>query len=69
MRNPMKRSPMTASGQFTLALHREPSPHLDEARKEELLKALADLMLEALGAESGEDQNEKEESDESKGHA
>jgi hypothetical protein len=68
-RNPMKRSPKTASGQFTLALQREPSPHLDEARKEELLKALADLMLEALGGESGENQGEKEGSDESKDHA
>jgi hypothetical protein len=61
----MKRSPRTASGQFTLALHRDPSPHLDEARKEELLKALADLMLEALGEESGKNQGGKEESDES----
>jgi hypothetical protein len=65
----MKRSPKTASGQFTLALHREPSSPLDEASKEELLKALTDLMLEALGAESGEDQSEKEASDESKDHA
>jgi len=65
----MKRSPKTASGQFTLALHRDPSPPLDEARKEELLKALADLMLEALGGESGENQGEKEGSDESKDHA
>ena len=61
----MKRSPRTASGQFTLALHRDPSPHFDEARKEELLKALADLMLEALGEESGKNQGEKEGSDES----
>ena len=65
----MKRSPKTASGQFTLALHREPSPPLDEARKEELLKALADLMLEALGAESGVDQSEKEASAESQDHS
>ena len=69
IRNPMKRSLKTASGQFTLALHREPSPHLDQARKEELLKALADLMLEALGAESGEDQSKEEESDEFEDHA
>jgi hypothetical protein len=68
IRNPMKRSPKTASGQFTLTLHREPNPPLDEARKEELLKALADLMLEALGAESAESQSEEEESDESKDH-
>jgi hypothetical protein len=69
IRNPMKRSPKTASGQFTLALHREPSPPLDAARKEELLKALADLLLEALGAESGGDQSEEEQSDESEAHA
>ena len=65
----MKRSPKTASGQFTLALHRDPSPPLDESTKEELLKALADLMLEALGGESGENQREEEGSDESKDHA
>jgi len=65
----MKRSPKRASGQFTLALHRDPPPHLDEARKEELLKALADLLLEALGGESTENQDEKEGSDESKDHA
>jgi hypothetical protein len=68
-RNPMKRSPKTASGQFALALHREPGPDLDEVRKEELLKALADLLLEALGGESGENQDDKEGSDESKDHA
>ena len=66
---PMKRLPKTASGQFTLALHREASSPLDEARREELLKALADLMLEVLGAESREEQSEKEASDESKDHA
>lgn len=65
----MKRSPKTVSGQFTLALHRDPSPPLDETRKEEVLKALADLMLEALGGESGENQGEKERSDESQDHA
>ena len=65
----MKRLPKTASGQFTLPLHRDPSPPLDEPRKEELLKALADLMLEALGGESGENQSGKEASDESKDHA
>jgi hypothetical protein len=67
--NPMKRSPKTANGQFTLALHRDPSPPLDEARQEELIKALADLMLEALGGESVEDHGEKEGSDEPKDHA
>ena len=65
----MKRSPKTAGGQFTLALHRDPPPLLDEARKEELLKALADLLLAALGGESAENQGDKEASDESKDHA
>jgi hypothetical protein len=69
MIKPMKRSPKTERGQFTFALHREPSPPPVEARKEELLKALADLMLEALGAETRADQSEEEESDESKDHA
>ena len=65
----MKRPPKTRSGQFVLTLHRDPSPPLDETRKEELLKALAALMLEALGGDSGENQGEKEGSDESKDHA
>ena len=65
----MKRSPKTSSGQFTLALHRDPSPQLDEARREELLNALADLLLEALGGESGENQDGKEANNESKDHA
>ena len=65
----MKRLPKPPSGQFTLALHRDPSPQLDQTRKEELLKALADLLLEALGVESGQNQNGKEGSDESKDHA
>lgn len=65
----MRRLPRPASGQFTLALHPEPSPHLDEARKEELLKVLAELMVEALGVESEENQIEEEESDEPEDHA
>ena len=68
-KNPMKRSTKPASGQFTLALYREPSPHLDEPRKEELLKVLAELMLEALGVESAENQGGKEQNDESEDHA
>ena len=65
----MKRLPRTASGQFTLSLHRAPSPPLDKAREEELLKALADLLLEALGVGSGENQAGKEGSDEPQDHA
>ncbi len=65
----MRRPPKAASGQFTLTLHRDPSPHLDQANKEELLKALADLMLEALGGESAENQSAKEGIDEGEDHA
>jgi hypothetical protein len=66
---PMKRSRTTTCGQFTLAIHQEPSPLLDPARREELLKVLADLMLEALGVEAGENRTRKEGDDESKDHA
>jgi hypothetical protein len=62
--HPMKQSPRKASSQFTLAFQREPGPHLDEPSKEELLKVLAELMIEALGVEPAEDQDGKEESDE-----
>lgn len=65
----MKRSPKPASGQFTLALHREPGPPLDQPRKAELLQALADLLREALGVESPQNQSEREERDERKDHA
>jgi hypothetical protein len=65
----MKRSPKTANGQFTLGLHRDPSPPLEAGRQEELIRALADLMLEALGGESGEGYDDKEGSDEPKDHA
>jgi hypothetical protein len=50
-------------------LHREPSPHLDEARKEETIKVLAELLIEALGMESAENQGGEEESNESEDHA
>ena len=64
----MKRSPKPPSGQFTLALHPEPSPHLNATRKQELLMALAELLLEALGMELSESQVEREENDESEDH-
>jgi hypothetical protein len=65
----MKRSPKPPSGQFTLALHPEPTPHLDATRKQELLMVLADLLLEALGMELSEGQAGREENDESEDHA
>ena len=55
--------------QFTLALHPEPDPHLDAKRNEELLMALADLLLEAVGMELSQSINEKEVNDESEDHA
>lgn len=65
----MQRSPKPPSGQFALALYPEAIPHLDKPREEELLKVLAELMLEALGAEPAENQGGKENSDESEDHA
>ena len=55
------------------SIHAGSSPRANPAtrptKKEELLNALADLMLEALGAESALNQEQKEGSDESKNHA
>ena len=65
----MKRPRTTTCGQFTLAIHQEPNPQLNPARREELLKVLAELMLEALGVESGVNPGRKEGDDESKSHA
>jgi hypothetical protein len=65
----MKRSPKPPSGQFTLALHPEPSPHLEATRKQELLMVLADLLLEALGMELSESQAGREDSDEPEDHS
>ncbi|MFN0130180.1 MAG: hypothetical protein ACKV19_26240 [Verrucomicrobiales bacterium] len=61
----MKRPSKPASGQFTLALYPQPSPHLDATRKEEVLKVLSDLLLEAVGMEPAGSQVEKEENNES----
>lgn len=60
----MKQSPNPARGQFTLALHPEALPHLDPSKKEELLKVLSDLLLEAIGMQPEETQVEKEEPNE-----
>ncbi len=56
-------------GGGNLALHQEPSPPLDEPSKEELLKVLAELLLEALGVESAEKHGGKEQRDEFEDHA
>jgi hypothetical protein len=65
----MKRLSKAVSGQFTLALPREPGSHLAETRKEEFLQVLADLLLEALSGVSEENQSGKEANNESKDHA
>lgn len=65
----MKRRPTTGIGQFTLALQREPSPDLGNPKREEVLDALAELMLEALGGGLHDNQNDKEAGDESEDHA
>lgn len=63
--HPMKRSPKRANGQLTLALNPEDSPHPGPVRREELLKVLSDLLLEAIGMEPAENPTEREETDES----
>ncbi len=66
---PMKKARTTTRGQFALAIHQEPSPQLSPAARQELLKVLADLLLEALGVESGVNPGRKEDDDESQDHA
>ena len=61
----MKQSPRSASGQFTLPLKAEPDLHHKEPHNPELLKALADLLLEALGGEGAEERSGKERNNES----
>lgn len=61
----MKRKQKAGIGQFTLALQREPSPDPDGQKRQELLEALTELMLEALGGEVHGNQGEKEVGDES----
>jgi len=63
--HPLKRSSKPASGQFILALHSQPSLHLETRSKSELLMLLSDLLLEAVGMESAKNQVEREEDDES----
>jgi hypothetical protein len=63
--HPMKRSSKPANGQLILALHPEAVPHPDPAWREELVKVLSDLLLEAAGMEPAGNQTGKEENDES----
>lgn len=63
--NLMKRLPRLGSGQFTLPLHVEPGVPLEESAKAEILRALADLLLEALGGEAREEKGRKEQNNES----
>ena len=66
---PMKKPRTSTPGQFALAIHQEPSLQLSPAARQELLKVLADLLLEALDVESGVNPCRKEDDDESQDHA
>lgn len=63
--HPMKRSSKPANGQLTLALHPETGPHPDPAGKEELVRVLSDLLLEAAGMDPLATPMGKEEDNES----
>jgi hypothetical protein len=55
----MNRRIALAPKQLMLTLQREPIQHLSAEVREELIKALADLLLEALGEESHEQEGVK----------
>lgn len=64
----MKRLLKKPPGQFKLSLYQEPPLQFDEARREELLNVLADLLLEALSGKTNATGDEKEKVDESENH-
>ena len=53
----MSRQNAVATKQLMLTLERESGQRLPAEIREKLIKALADLLLEALGDESGEQRN------------
>ena len=64
----MKRQSKAPTGQFKLSLYREPPLQLEQARREELLNILADLLLEALGGRANLKDGRKENIDEPQDH-
>jgi hypothetical protein len=66
----MKRPRITPCSQCTLdLLPQAASSVLDPVLKEEVLDALAELLMEALGTESGVNPDGKEDQDEPEAHA
>jgi hypothetical protein len=67
-RSPMKRPSKTTPKQLQMSLYREHAQLIGETRREELLDALADLLLEALNGEVKENQTKEQKSDEPENH-
>lgn len=51
-----------------MSLYRESAPLIGESSSEELLDALAELLLEALNGETNENQNQEQKNDEPENH-
>lgn len=64
----MKRPSRTIPKQLKMSLYREPAQLIGETRSEELLDALADLLLEALNGESNENQTQEQLHNEPENH-
>lgn len=65
----MKQPIRVSKRQLTLALEREAKPLPAENTQEELVNALTDLLLEALGEETDRPTNKQRGGDESKDYA
>ena len=64
----MKRPSKTIPKRLQMSLYRGPAQVIDETRREELLDALADLLLEALNGEINENKTKEQKSDEPENH-
>ncbi len=64
----MKQPSKTTPKQLQMSLYRESAPLIGESRSEELLDALAELLLEALNGETNENQNQEQKNDEPENH-
>jgi hypothetical protein len=64
----MKRPSKTIPKQLKMCLYRETAQLIGETRREELLDALADLLLEALNGEVNENQTQEQIHNEPENH-
>ena len=64
----MKRPSKTIPKQLQMSLYRDPAQVIGETRREELLDALADLLLEALNGEINEHQTKEQKNNEPENH-